>query len=284
MPLTLPNTTLNLSTVDQLREIVVQTNDILGTTIDPFTLENLNKSEWWQYEFARQVLSTTLVNEGYPALPDFTISDLNNGKLPIVLIQNINTSLLGGGSSSFLLEPIGANQTSDGNLQQLSYDGVSTFGVDSGGVPTVVAGWYAEVSQINRPAEYVFNLKMPDLPVDGRVAITVVERGFESSDVVEAPTQSHVLLEIGGTGDLILSVLDNNNPANNANLSVPRPLVGDEIQLIVSTFIVQYISGGTTQSKNLSFGLFQTNPNAIVTSTGAIVPTVSVLASPYFEF
>ena len=71
MPLAVANTTLSLSQIDQLREIVSQTNTILGTSVNPFTIENLNKSDWWQYANALELISQALVGEGYEALTDF---------------------------------------------------------------------------------------------------------------------------------------------------------------------------------------------------------------------
>lgn len=118
MSVSLQNTTLNLSSIDQLREIVSQTNTILATSINPFTIENLNKSDWWQYANALGLISQALVGEGYEALTDFSVAEINNNTLPITLIEKINASLSSGGSTVLLLMPNGATESVDGEYQR----------------------------------------------------------------------------------------------------------------------------------------------------------------------
>lgn len=276
MPISVANTTLNLSQIDQLREIVLQTNNILGTSIDPFTLQNLNKSEWWQYEFARQVLSTTLVSEGYDPLPDFTISDLNNGQLPIVLINYINASLLGGGVlPQYLLSSVGAVEATDGSLQRFTYDGVTNI--------ASTPAWYAEIEAVKRIPQYEITLKMPDVVVGGEVVVLVANKAFEPSDLTSTTATKYVRLKIALTeGDATLRVEDTPTPSNSTNTILPTPAQGDLISLVVTPSTVVYGYGSAVETLPLPNGFFTGSPNVIVTSVGGVgVPSLSIIANPY---
>lgn len=98
MPLTLPNSTLNLSTVDQLRavyEYVVDEINLVDPP-NPFTNSLLRQSDENIAKLIHDVISLDLTSEGYDPLPSFTISDHNNGTLVGKLVEQVNASIANG--------------------------------------------------------------------------------------------------------------------------------------------------------------------------------------------
>ena len=260
MPIAVANTTLSISQIDQLREIVLQTNAILGTTIDPFSLQNLNKSEWWQYEFARQVLSTTLVNEGYPALPDFTITQLNNNTLANSLIESINASLQSGGSPQLLLIPAGATESADGEFQRFVTDASDPLGYPA---------YYAELDAADwQESPISVQFKWPDLTVVDNALVIFFSGG--NYDSIENP--------VGGETDSIYASLQlartegdgQGEPYNTANFDFYKfgaepptsepvtltPTAGDIATLTFTRTQMILTVGGETQTYAIPVGTF----------------------------
>lgn len=129
MPLTLPNTTLNLSTVDQLKavyEYVVEELALVSPP-SPFTSGLLRQSDEDIAKAIHDVISATLVSAGCNSLPPFSISDSDNDRLIPALINGLNLNIaacnLGGGSSGLRLIPNGATESVDGEFQRFVWDG-----------------------------------------------------------------------------------------------------------------------------------------------------------------
>lgn len=102
MPLTLPNTTLNLSTVDQLKaiyEYVVAELNLVDPP-NPFTNGLLRQSDENIAKLIHDVISLDLASEAYDPLPPFTIPDYNNGKLVNKLVEQVNASIANGASGA----------------------------------------------------------------------------------------------------------------------------------------------------------------------------------------
>ena len=266
MPIAVANTTLSLSQIDQLREIVLQTNNILGTTIDPFTLESLNKSDWWQYEFARQVLSTTLVAEGYPALPEFSISDLNNGQLPIVLVEKINASLSAGGSTVLLLVPTGAVESVDGEFQRFVWDGENAYEV----LPEVFYPiWHAELLATDRQSEYQILLKMPEMIGGDEVINLIIASDDFSVPALSFRDFNHIALELRANyGGTLLDLKIAGDEQNSISNVLTQPEIGSVITLTLSTSSLDYAYDGSTGSIVIPAGFFAGTPNLWVASFG----------------
>lgn len=98
MPLTLPNTTLNLSTVDQLKAVYeyVVAELILVDPPNPFTNGLLRQSDQDIAKLIHEVISLDMTSEDYDPLPPFTISDYNNGTLVNKLVEQVNASVAAG--------------------------------------------------------------------------------------------------------------------------------------------------------------------------------------------
>lgn len=98
MPLTLPNTTLNLSTVDQLKavyEYVVASLNLVDPP-NPFTNGLLRQSDQDIAKLIHEVISLDLTSKAYDPLPPFTIADYNNGTLVSKLVEQVNASIANG--------------------------------------------------------------------------------------------------------------------------------------------------------------------------------------------
>ena len=98
MPLTLPNTTLNLSTVDQLKavyEYVVAELSLVDPP-NPFTNGLLRQSDQDIAKLIHEVISLDLTSAAYDPLPPFTISDHNNDTLVSKLVEQVNASIANG--------------------------------------------------------------------------------------------------------------------------------------------------------------------------------------------
>lgn len=173
MPLAVANTTLSLSQIDQLREIVSQTNTILGTSVNPFTIENLNKSDWWQYTNALELISQALVGKGYEALTDFSVAEINNNILPTTLIEKINASLSSGGSTVLLLVPTGATESVDGSFQRFTTNGTNPLGYPAYYAELDPTDWHSGAIQVQ--------FKWPALTVvDNALVIFFVGGNYDS--------------------------------------------------------------------------------------------------------
>lgn len=98
MPLTLPNTTLNLSTVDQLKAVYEYVVAQLGLVDppNPFTNGLLRQSDQDIAKLIHEVISLDLTSEVYDPLPPFTISDYNNDTLVNKLVEQVNASVANG--------------------------------------------------------------------------------------------------------------------------------------------------------------------------------------------
>ena len=258
MPVQLENTTLSLSEISRLREIVLQTSIILNTEIDPFTIENLNKSDWWQYENARQVLSQTLVAEGYAALPAFSISDINNNTLAMVLVESVNESLLNGGSTSLLLIPTGAIESVDGEYQRFVYDGEHALEVAP---DTFYPVWFGDLPADQRQSEYQIMLKMPTLTGDQAANLLIADVDISVPALLERDF-NYLALELratdGSTG-LLLNIEDDQE--NSSNVGLLQPAAGSVITLTLTTTSLDYVYDGGTGSIAIPAGFFANPPN-----------------------
>lgn len=280
MPISVANTTLSLSQIDQLREIVLQTNAILGTTIDPFSLQNLNKSEWWQYEFSRQILSQTLVSEGYSPLPEFTISDLNNGQLPIVLINYINASLLGSGTAGLLI-PFGASETADGIFQRFITDGTNPLGYPA---------YYAELNESSYAEAFVIDFKWPNLSSVGNAVVVFFSTDeylqIENSSGDEAdPVYS--VLQMAFSPDSAFTAGFSTSKFGTEPVEVPlsiNPVVGEVVTLEVSKTSMMLTANGSSQIYSIPEGTFNgfTLLNVAVKVEGS-EPPLSIKVVPAIE-
>lgn len=98
MPLVLPNTTLNLSTVDQLKAVYDYSVAELALVSppSPFTNGLLRQSDQDIAKTIHDVISVDLVSEAYDPLPSFSISDYNNSTEVSTLVDQLNASILNG--------------------------------------------------------------------------------------------------------------------------------------------------------------------------------------------
>lgn len=258
MPVQLENTTLSLSEISRLREIVLQTSIILNTEIDPFTIENLNKSDWWQYENARQVLSQALVAEGYDALSAFSITDINNNTLATVLVESVNESLLNGGSTSLLLIPTGAVESADGEYQRFVYDGGHAYEVAS---ETFYPIWHAELSAQDRQSEYQIKLKMPELTDDQAVNVFITEADISLAALLELDFNYFALYLRANDGStaLLLNIAD--DQPNSSYVGFSQPAAGSVITLTLTTTSLDYAYDGGTGSMDIPADFFANPPN-----------------------
>ena len=278
MPVQLENTTLSLSEISRLREIVLQTSIILNTEIDPFTIENLNKSGWWQYENARQVLSQALVAEGYAALPAFSISDINNNTLATVLVQAINDSLISGGSTTLLLVPNGATESVDGEFQRFVPNATDPLGHPA---------YYAELDAADwQESPISVQFKWPALTVVNDVLQIFFSSG--NYDSIENP--------VGDETDSIFALLQlartegdgQGEPYNTANFAVYKfgaepptsepvtltPTAGDIATLTFTRTQMTLAVGGETQAYAIPAGIFTGVPllNVVAKVESAALP------------
>lgn len=272
MPVQLENTTLSLSEISRLREIVLQTSIILNTEIDPFTIENLNKSDWWQYENARQVLSQTLVAEGYAALPAFSISDINNNTLATVLVESVNESLLSGGSP-ILLVSTGAVETVDGDYQQFTHDGVYTVGGS-------LFIWIADVAPEDRKGEFVATFKMPDFAeVTQKLQFFIgdVEKSSVGDPLWDG---NNILVFVNKVDDDVEVSLNRMVGAANQETVVvaSAPIADDVVTITVSETSVSISVGVTTEQITFTSGFLPTSNNILVGSSSTVLLDVLPLS------
>ena len=149
MPLTLPNTTLNLSTVDQLKAVYEYVVAELGLAEapNPFTNGLLHQSDQEITKAIHDVISANLVSVGCSTLPSFSIPDYGNDTLVKVLIDQLNYSIadcnLGGdgGSTSLLLIPTGAVESTDGEYQRFVPDATEPLGYPAYYAELDVSDW-----------------------------------------------------------------------------------------------------------------------------------------------
>lgn len=285
MPVSLQNTTLCLSEISRLREIVLQTSIILNTEIDPFTIANLNKSDWWQYENARQMLSQALVAEGYDALPAFSISDINNGTLTTVLVESINESLLNGGSSTLLeFTPTGAVETVDGDYQQFTYDGESQVEINLGDSTVNVTAWFAELEEVVRQQQYQIELKTPAVVADSSVEIYIADKSFDTTEITESVSVNNISLRMSEVdGSATLTLTDVVDSLNDESISLPVATAGSVVSISLSATTLTVDYDGTVETITLPTGFF-TDPNVIVVSVGtATPPTLSISVNDLVE-
>ena len=278
MPVQLENTTLSLSEISRLREIVLQTSIILNTEIDPFTIANLNKSDWWQYENARQVLSQALVAEGYDALPAFSSSDINNNTLAMVLVQAINDSLISGGSTTLLPVPTGATESVDGGFQRFVPNATDPLGYPAYCAELDVADW--QESQIS------VQFKWPDLTVVYDALVIFFSGGnFNSIEnpVGDETDSIYASLQIartsgGGQGEPYnFGVFDfykfGVEPPTSEPLTL-TPIAGDIATLTFTRTQITLTVGGETQTYAIPVGIFTGVPllNMAAKVESAVLP------------
>ena len=179
MPLTLTNTTLNLSTVDQLK--VVYDYSVAELAIvspsSPFTNGLLRQSDQGITKAIHDVISANLVSVGCNALPSFSIQDYDNDTLVKVLIDQLNYSIaacnLGGGSTSLLLIPTGATESADGDFQRFTSNGANPLGYPAYYAELDVSDWQESPISVQ--------FKWPDLTVvDNALVIFFSSGNYDS--------------------------------------------------------------------------------------------------------
>ena len=198
MPLTLPNTTLNLSTVDQLKAVYEYVVAELGLAEapNPFTNGLLRQSDQDIAKLIHEVISANLVSVGCSVLPSFSIPDYDNDTLVKVLIDQLNYSIAasnlggdGGESTSLLLGSTGAIETADGEYQRFVWDG-ETLNLDNQGV------WEANLPAEDRGAAYRIKMKMPVMVADDPFAIVKIGAAPSYMATIDGSDGNQVVLEV----------------------------------------------------------------------------------------
>ena len=166
MPLTLQNTTLNLSTVDQLKavyEYVVAELSLVDPP-DPFTNGLLRQSDQDIAKLIHEVISANLVSVGCSTLPSFSTPDYDNDTLVKVLIGQLNYSIAacnlggdGGESTSLLLIPTGTIESADGEYQRFVPNATDPLGYPAYYAELDVSDWQESPISVQ--------FKWPDLTV-----------------------------------------------------------------------------------------------------------------------
>ena len=267
MPLTLPNTTLNLSTVDQLKavyEYVVAELSLVDPP-NPFTNGLLRQSDQDIAKLIYEVISANLVSVGCSTLPSFSIPDYDNDTLVKVLIDQLNYSIAacnlggdGGESTSLLLIPTGAIESADGEYQRFVYDGEHAYEVAP---ETLYLIWHAELPAQHRQSEYQIALKMPELTDDQAVNVFITEADISLAALLVRDF-SYFALELrsnDGSTALLLNIAD--DQPNSSNVSFSQPAAGSVITLTLTTSSLDYAYDGGTGSIAIPAGFFANPPN-----------------------
>lgn len=267
MPLTLQNTTLNLSTVDQLKavyEYVVAELSLVDPP-DPFTNGLLRQSDQDIAKLIHEVISANLVSVGCSTLPSFSIPDYDNDALVKVLIDQLNYSIAasnlggdGGESTSLLLGSTGAIETADGDYQRFAYDGVLVIEYAPDAFFPI---WCAELSLQDRQSECQIALKMPELSGDQAVDLLITDADISLAGLLEHDF-NYFALELrandGSTG-LLLNIAD--DQANSTSNGFLQPAAGSVITLTLTTSSLDYVYDGGTGSIDIPAGFFANPPN-----------------------
>ena len=278
MPLTLQNTTLNLSTVDQLKavyEYVVAELSLVDPP-DPFTNGLLRQSDQDIAKLIHEVISANLVSVGCSTLPSFSIPDYDNDALVKVLIDQLNYSIAacnlggdGGESTSLLLIPTGAIESVDGEFQRFVYDGTNTFDFELGGRSYQIPIWYADLPLANRQSEYQISLKMPDLVEFGSARLYLVDADFDLDVFLSPSSLNHLLLELRPEdGSTQLTVNAFGNSEFSSTIGFTQPAAGSVISLTLNTTEINYAWDGGSGTLPIPDGFFSNPPNVVVFSSG----------------
>ena len=292
MPLTLPNTTLNLSTVDQLKavyEYVVAELSLVDPP-NPFTNGLLRQSDQDIAKLIHEVISANLVSVGCSTLPSFSIQDYDNDTLVKVLIDQLNYSItacnLGddegdegdGGSTSLLLIPTGAVESADGEFQRFSPNATDPLGYPAYYAELDVADWQESPISVQ--------FKWPDLTVVYDALVIFFSSGNYDSieNSVGAETDSiYAALQIARTSGgeqgepYNFGVFDfykfGVEPPTSEPLTL-TPSAGDIATLDFTRTQMTLTVGGETQTYAIPVGIFTGAPllNVVAKVESAVLP------------
>ena len=287
MPLTLPNTTLNLSTVDQLKtvyEYVVAELSLVDPP-NPFTNGLLRQSDQDIAKLIHDVISANLVSVGCSTLPSFSIQDYDNDTLVKVLIDQLNYSItacnLGdgegdeGGSTGLLLIPTGAVESADGEYQRFAYDGASTMI----GSPSYVA----ELDPSDWQPNPTIKFKLPSLTQAGQSVALYLFNGDFANLSVETFTVNNLIITADLNGDAGAYQLAVDHLSGRAGIGTtvidPVPAAGTEITISIISRSSMLISFGSENIPvTLPTGFLATTLNIVLMSRASdtAVPPLSI--------
>ena len=285
MPLTLQNTTLNLSTVDQLKavyEYVVAELSLVDPP-DPFTNGLLRQSDQDIAKLIHEVISANLVSVGCSTLPSFSIPDYDNDALVKVLIDQLNYSIAacnlggdGGESTSLLLIPTGAIETADGEFQRFVPNATDPLGYPAYYAELDVADWQESPISVQ--------FKWPDLTVvyDALVIFFCSSNCNSIENPVGDETDSIFAVlqffrtEVGEQEPYNLGVFDfyKFGVEPTSEPLTLTPIAGDIATLTFTRTQMTLAVGGETQAYAIPAGIFTGVPllNVIAKVKSAVLP------------
>ena len=289
MPLTLPNTTLNLSTVDQLKAVYEYVVAELGLAEapNPFTNGLLRQSDQDIAKLIHEVISANLVSVGCSTLPSFSIPDYDNDALVNVLIDQLNYSIAacnlggdGGESTGLLLIPTGAIETADGEFQRFVPNATDPLGYPAYYAELDAADWQeSPISvQFKWPALTVVNDALLIFFISGNYDSIANSVGGETDSIYAALQLACTEPEGGGQGEpYAVANFDfykfGVEPPTSESVTL-TPSAGDIATLTFTRTQMTLTVGGETQAYAIPAGIFTGVPllNVAAKVESAVLP------------
>ena len=277
MPLTLPNTTLNLSTVDQLKAVYDYSVAELALVYppSPFTNGLLRQSDQGITKAIHDVISANLVSVGCSTLPSFSIPDYDNDNLVKVLIDQLNYSIAacnlggdGGESTSLLLIPTGAVESADGEFQRFVWDG-ETLNLDNQGA------WEANLPAEDRGDAYSIQMKMPVMVSDDPLVTVRIGDAPSYMATIDNSDGNRVIFEAVYVADNLaaelrlygLSVLEGEHTYT-TGVVAPAPAAGTVITLDVTQTTAVMSWGNESYPLVITSGALPSQSDVLAYSVG----------------